>query len=122
MSDINLKDKPVALDIRKGMHQFGDDARAYISILRSYSVNTKPLLDTMEKVCRDTLTDYLVAVHDVKDASERIFADEIANAADMLEQAAKDGDYFFVKEHNPPFVRMAKKLLEDLDRVLSETK
>jgi hypothetical protein len=116
-----MKAQACALDIKKGMEEFGGNAQIYISVLRSYSINTKPILDSMENVEEDSLADYAIIVQGVKGSSQNIFAYEIAVAAEQLEDAAKSGDFAFVQKHNPLFLLVARKLVEDLERVLSPT-
>jgi hypothetical protein len=107
------------LDINNGIDLFGGDEGMYLNILRSYAVNTRPLLDSMEGVSGGNLSDYAIKVHSVKGSSRNIVANEVGDFAEALEHASKKGDLDFVKTYNPAFLDLARKLLNDLDKMLS---
>jgi CheY-like chemotaxis protein len=111
--------KPAGLDIKKGIKRFGGDEELYLDVLRSYVLNTGPLLQSLEKLSGDNLPDYAVTVHGIKGASLGIFADMIGSSAEALENAAKAGDYEYVKTHNRTFIGAVRKLICDLEDMLS---
>jgi len=112
--------KIAGLDIKKGIERFGGDKETYINILRSYVVNTRPLLASITKISRDMLADYAIIVHGIKGSSYGIFMEMIGNSAENLEKAAKAGDYDYVFTHNPTFLDAAWKLIHDLENMLSD--
>jgi len=103
------------LDIAKGIEQFGGDEGVYLDVLRSFTVNTRRLLESMENVSADTLADYAITVHGIKGSSMGICANLIGGAAKKLEDASKAGDLGYVAAHNRPFLDAAWELVNDLD-------
>jgi CheY-like chemotaxis protein len=112
--------KFVGLDIDKGVERFGGNRATYYEVLRSYIANTRPLLDAMEQVGEDALHAYAITVHGIKGSSRGIFANMIGDSAELLERAAKIGDFAYVSAHTPTFVHATRKLIDDLDVLLSD--
>jgi len=108
------------LDLRKGIEKFNGDEEVYLRVLRSYTANTKKLLDSAENPTPDRLEEYAITVHGIKGASRGILADAVGDATEKLEYAAKEGDCDFVDSHNPAFLDSARKLIGDIERTLSE--
>jgi len=83
------------LDIKKGIKRFSGDIDAYLEVLCSYAKNTPPLLNASQEASknRDCLVDYKTIVHGIKGSSRAIFANEIADMAEALEEAANSGEY-----------------------------
>ena len=109
------------LNISEGINRFGGDEESYMNILRSYAVNTRPILVSLENAGKDDLGSYAITVHGLKGASRGIFADMIAASAEKLEYAAKTGDYAYVLTHNQTFLDAAGKLVKDLEDMFSRT-
>ena len=107
------------LDAVKGMERFSWDEDTYVNILRSYKSNTIPLLEKIKDVKKDELDSYAIVVHGIKGSSRGIGANEIGDLAEALEKAAKAGDIDYVTDGNKPFLKVAKKLIADLDGMLS---
>jgi CheY-like chemotaxis protein len=108
------------LDMDNGLKRFGDDKEAYLDILRSYSINTKPLLEAARVVSLDTLADYAITVHGIKGSSRGILAESVGAKAEALEHAAKAGNFDFVRVNNPEFIEEAGKLIADLENMLGK--
>ena len=106
------------LDIVKGIAHFENDTESYLQVLRSYAVNTRPLLDTIKRVNRDNLDDYVITIHGIKSSSLGICADTVGTAAEALEKAADGGDIEFLNENNPAFLRAAGMLISDIEDML----
>ena len=108
------------LDMDKAIAEFDGDEEIYYDILRSYVINTPPLLDHCEHVNMDSIADYGRIVHGIKGASRSICADEFANTAERLEKAAKDGDLEFITQYNPLFLDAANELLSGIEDMLEK--
>ena len=106
------------LSVNKGLQRFGGDKEVYLGVLRSYTVNTRPLLEKAKEMTRDNLADYAITLHGIKGSSFGIFADEAGKKAEALEKAAKAGDFEFISDKNPDFVEVVEKLLADLEIML----
>ena len=116
-----LKDIIVqGLDTQSGLRLFGHDEGNYISVLHSYAVNTRPLLERMnESLAADNLGNYAIAVHGVKGSSYGICAQEIGKAAESLEFAAKAGNSEAVKAGHDGFIKAAEAFIESLSAALA---
>ena len=112
--------KYTGLDVSKGIERFGSDKEVYFDVLRSYMVNTRPLLEGLKHVDESGLADYAIVVHGIKGSSRGILADMVGSAAENLEKAAKNGDYAYVAAHNETFLNAAWKLIFDLEDLLAE--
>jgi signal transduction histidine kinase/CheY-like chemotaxis protein len=106
------------VDLQRGLERFGNDEDAFLQVLRSYAVNTRPLLETIRGVTRENLADYAIATHGVKGSSRGICAEKVGDWAETLEKAAKAGDFDFVAVNNAAFLEAAEKLVGDLDALL----
>jgi len=110
----------VGLNSKNGIISFGGDEDTYLQVLRSFAVNTRSLLDSIENVGEDALADYAVVVHGIKGSARCICADMIGDFAETLEKVAKAGDFEYVAAHNRAFLDAAWKLIHDLDDMFRE--
>ncbi|MDR3279319.1 MAG: response regulator [Synergistaceae bacterium] len=105
------------VDIEAGIRRYGEEA-LYLQILRSYAANTPALIEKLRKPSEAALKEYAITVHGLKGSSLGICADEIARQAEVLERAAKSGDFEKVSAANAAFLEQAEALLSDLDSLL----
>ncbi|MDR1206009.1 MAG: response regulator [Peptococcaceae bacterium] len=108
------------IDMEKCLGRFGGDMEILLQVLRSYAVNTGPLLDQVRDGADgpDQLAAYAVVTHGVKGSSRGICAEAVGDMAEALERAAKAGDTLFIQENNGRFIQGAEALLEDLREAL----
>jgi signal transduction histidine kinase/CheY-like chemotaxis protein/HPt (histidine-containing phosphotransfer) domain-containing protein len=112
------KMKYAGLNMTRGIERFGGDEDSFLDVLRSYVVNTRPLLETMKGVGEDGLEGYAITIHGIKGSSRGICAEMLADSAEALENAAHAGDYAYVATHNATFLAAAWKLITDLEEML----
>ncbi len=105
------------LDMVKGIERFGGE-KGFMQILRSFAMNTKALLDSMQGVNAGNLAAYATSVHGIKGSSRNIFALAVGGQAEVLEDAAKCGDLDTVLANNPAFHIAVRKLIEEIEAVL----
>jgi CheY-like chemotaxis protein len=105
------------LDAKKCLERFGDETTVW-QVLRSYAVNTAPLLGKVREVTEEALPEYAVVVHGIKGSSRGICAESVGNMAESLEYAASAGNMAFIKENNGSFIEAAEKLLDALRAAL----
>jgi CheY-like chemotaxis protein len=108
------------LDLTKGLERFGHALESFLAVLRSYAVNTRPLLEAARKVSRENLADYAVIVHGIKGSSLGIGADLAGGRAEALEKAAKDGDFGFVEANNAAFLETVEDLIGYLENLVRQ--
>jgi signal transduction histidine kinase/DNA-binding response OmpR family regulator/HPt (histidine-containing phosphotransfer) domain-containing protein len=116
----NLGGSLHGLDIERGLQLFGGDQETYLGILRTYTINTKPVLEAARKVNEGNLADYAIKIHGFKGSSRGICAEEVGAKAEALEHAAKAGDLDFVRDNNPELLETANKLISDLEAMLDK--
>ena len=103
------------LDIKRGVERFSGDWETYLEIVKSFSSNTKLILDDIRNVNKENLPDYAINVHGIKSSCRGISAETAGNQAEALEKAAKAGDIDFVMANNLPFLEDVIKLIEEID-------
>jgi CheY-like chemotaxis protein len=119
------QEKPTVLGERRvegvnlsaGVARYEEES-AYLQILRSFMVHTPELLEKMREVSKETLEEYAIIVHGLKGASYGICAEEIAGQAQILESAAKSGDFETVQAKNGVFMETVEVLLSALGDLL----
>ena len=120
--DWRALDNEIGLNAEKGIERFGGDENAYVDVLRSYVKNIPPLLETAQTVNKDHQAEYSVIVHGIKGASRGICAEKTAAMAEALELSSKGGDYEYVAAHNSSFIETARKLVSDIEIILTQIK
>jgi len=108
------------LNVNKGIERFGGDKEEYLEVLRSFAVNTRPLLDKLKDVSSENLAEYSIIVHGIKGAGRVIGANTVGAKAEDLEKAAGAGDFKFVNENNAEFLEDTLKLISELDDVIEK--
>jgi HPt (histidine-containing phosphotransfer) domain-containing protein len=117
-SKLSNKEIP-GLNITKGLHRYDDDEEVYLKILRSYSSSVRSMLSIIENFSEDKIGDYRIKVHGIKGTSFDVFAEQVGKEASALEDAAKAGNFKYIEENNPIFVENVRKLVYDIDTLLS---
>ncbi len=110
------------MDISKGLERFGGDKSTFLQLLKTFTANTRHLLEKMREVTENNLKDYAVHVHGVKSSCRGICAEEIGARAETLEEEAKAGGFDYVKNNNPAFIEDVIKLIENVENALSKYK
>jgi len=108
------------LKVDKGIQRFNGDKGAYLGVLRSYVINTPPLIKSLRGVNKEKLMDYETIVHGIKGSSRSIFAEEVGNIAEALENAAFTGDYDYIIENNENLAEKTKNLISSIEKMLEE--
>ncbi|MDR2728464.1 MAG: response regulator [Chitinispirillales bacterium] len=109
------------VDVDKGIEGFGGDEQVYFDVLRSFSSNTPALLEKIKTVTKEGLPYYATIAHGIKGASRGICAQTVGDKANIMEKAAKAGDYDFVIANNDSFLETICKLLSQINDALPHT-
>jgi CheY-like chemotaxis protein len=108
------------LNLKKGLERFSGDEETYLGIVKSYVLNTPPLLEQAHGYHeQNDLPNYAIIVHGLKSSSRSIGADTAGALAEALEHAAKAENFSFVAEKNGEFVRTVQTLIGHLSGLLS---
>jgi CheY-like chemotaxis protein len=109
------------LDQLRALERFSGDETVFIDVLRSYAASTRLILNNLTNyLTEENFEDYTIAVHGVKGSSYAIFAQEVGKMAEILEYAAKAGDFEAVKTGHFAFSTAAETLLNELDKALTK--
>jgi CheY-like chemotaxis protein len=106
------------IDIIRGLERYQSDL-TYLDILRSYADSMPNFLETLRDAAPDNLEIYAVTVHGIKGASYQICADEAGKQAEVLEFAAKAGDWERVEKNNGGLLETMETLLSALREFLT---
>ena len=116
---ISLMDNKIAgLDITCGLERYYGDIEAYLRVLNSYSLAVRDMLEYIKVVDTEKLADYKIKVHGIKGACYDVFADNLADNAKKLEDAAVSGDLEYISTHNSHLVESATELLDEIDSLI----
>ena len=108
------------INLEKGIRRFAGDENSFLQILHSYAVNTRPLLQNLKSVSRESLAQYAITIHGIKGASNSVCAEQLGVKAQALEKAAKEGNMEFISANNDAFMEEAEKLIDSLDNYIAE--
>jgi signal transduction histidine kinase/CheY-like chemotaxis protein/HPt (histidine-containing phosphotransfer) domain-containing protein len=108
------------LSIKQGLERFGGDEESYLGVLKSYALNTPPLLDQMRDCSEENLPSYAIVVHGIKSSSRSIGAGAVGVRAEKLEHAAKSGNFEFVSKENSDFLKTVQQLIDGLSDMLRD--
>jgi PAS domain S-box-containing protein len=103
------------VNTKKGLSFYGGDTDIYLPLLRSYASNTPGVLKKLKSVTKETLLEYVIAVHGLKGTSAGIGAETIREAALNLETISRAGDFEGVLTYND-------KLINDTEFIVANVK
>ena len=107
------------VDTRRALERFGGNNEIFVDVLRSYAVNTRPLLENLDEYLEaGNLEDYGIVVHGIKGSSYSIVAQSVGKLAEALEYAAKAGDIEKVRQCHGEFRAAAESLLAGIKTTL----
>jgi len=111
------------VSIDSGLESFAGNEEMYIKVLQSYTENTFPLLNIIQKHLESgNLADYAVTVHGIKGSSFGIGAMRAGLEAERLEHLAKSGRKEQVLSENGAFIEYLNNLLNSINDALATLK
>jgi CheY-like chemotaxis protein/HPt (histidine-containing phosphotransfer) domain-containing protein len=108
------------IDEKKGLSIYGDDLELYLTVLRSFAVNTPAVIERLRHLTEEGLRDYSIDAHGLKGSCGNIGAVKLREKAAHMEAAAKDENYKEVLAENESMVNEAEKLVKDINIWLDE--
>jgi len=108
------------LDVERSLERFGNNREAFMLIMRSFVSSTCSLLPLVKEVTQDSMAEYAITVHGIKGSSRSICADRVGDMAEALEKAAKTGDFDFIRDHNPDFIKTVDELIAYIDALIDD--
>jgi CheY-like chemotaxis protein len=119
-----IKEKVKDIDVKKGLERFRGDMHTYLQVLKSFTSNTKLVLDTMKEVNESNFAQraaqYAIDVHGVKSSCRGICAEALGNRAEALEKKAKAGDLTAVTADNVSFIEDTLKMIANIEGVFKD--
>ena len=107
------------VDIKGSLKRFAGREETYLTVLRSYALNMRSLLNGIENdLALLKMKDYAIAVHGIKGASYSIGASQAGLEAERLEKLAKAGDIKNLLAENRVFAGHMTILLGTIDEAL----
>jgi len=103
------------VETEKGLSLYGGDKKIYLELLRSYVSNTPGNLNKIRTVSKESLPDYVIAVHGLKGTSAGIGAESIRKAALDLENLAR-------AENLEAVLSLNGKLINDTEIIVNNVK
>ncbi|MCL2198136.1 MAG: response regulator [Defluviitaleaceae bacterium] len=107
-----------SININRGVQKFGDIG-IYLDVLRMFAQNVPQILQKAELGITDDTSEYITSVHGIRGSCYGICADETANLANILENAAKNEKYDVIHALNSDFIENVNKLLADISKVIT---
>ena len=108
------------VDTEKGISLYGGDTKIYITLLRSYVSNTPGNLNKLRAVSKETLPEYVIAVHGLKGTSAGIGAETIREAALTLENLSRAEDLDNVLALNKRLINDTEVIVENVKKWLDQ--
>jgi CheY-like chemotaxis protein len=114
MKENKMKIELAGIDESKIMDLYDGDMEIFLPVLRSYLSAIPVSLEKIRSVSAETLANYKVIVHGIKNTSESIGALEARRMAAELEALAKAGDLSGVLAKNGALLRHVEDLLDNI--------
>jgi len=110
------------VDIMTGKTRYTE--KAYMEVLRSYSLHTPALLEQIKienfsSLSDEAIKEYTITVHGIKGASFGICADTAGKQAEALENAARSRDMKYIEMNNASFIEEVEKVFKGLNELFS---
>ncbi|GMO39374.1 MAG: hypothetical protein Ta2B_19090 [Termitinemataceae bacterium] len=112
-----LQENIDGIDLMSGLARFGEK-NIYFDILQSFVETTPNILKTMQVINGENIKTYAINVHGIKSSSRSIGAFLLGDKAEELELSAKAGKVEFTKIGNIQFLKLAEKLIADINAFL----
>ena len=107
------------LDMQEAVSRLGSE-EIFFAVLRSYAVNTPPLLERMRHMAEADLAELTIAAHGIKGSSYGVGAKNLGDMAKTLEHTAMRKDWPKVRKELPLLLAATEKLLRGIDALLHE--
>ena len=102
------------VDTERGISLYGGDTKIYLPLLRSYAVSTPKILEKLGAVTKETLSEYVIAVHGLKGTSANIGAEALREEAFNLEKISRAGDIEGVLSQNNKLIKDAEVIVANI--------
>ena len=104
----------------KAMSMVDGEIKLFISVLRSFCVNTPEILKKLENVTEDNLNEYSILVHGLKGACAGIGAEKLREKMYYLELKAKSGNISEILNKNENMIQDTLSLIDNINVKLKE--
>ncbi|MCL1832739.1 MAG: hypothetical protein FWG45_07535, partial [Oscillospiraceae bacterium] len=103
------------LDAAKALRSFGGGMDVFVASMRSFVTHTPKLLDELQRVTADTISESgVINAHGLKGSSSNIRAEHLRAAAASMEAAARAGNFAKFSNQLVPIIKTTKELITDI--------
>ena len=114
-------EKISGLDVARGLESTDGDAGLYEEMLKLQRDEIPGLADVLRELLeRDDFKEIGIHVHSLKSSLASIGAGNLSEAARKLEDAARDGDPIFIRDHLPVFIDRLEALGRELGGIFGQ--
>jgi CheY-like chemotaxis protein/anti-sigma regulatory factor (Ser/Thr protein kinase) len=107
--------------VRDGLHYCGDDLAFYREILLDYADSCETRITELNAALNSgDLKQYRTSVHALKSVSRTVGADDVAELAKMLEDAAKNEDAGTIAAHQDDLASMLRRRTDTVKKLLMQ--
>ncbi len=111
------------IDETLGIHYCADSEENYIEVMRVYLGEGEAKYEKLQKYYETRQLDkYLIATHTLKSTSRYIGAELLAKQAEKLEEAAREENRNYIRNHHDKAMEMYKAVLLDLQTYFASQK
>ena len=102
------------VDTKIGSELYSGMLGVYLPVLRSYADNMPAVINNLQNVTKESLSDYAISIHGLKGASAGIGAEGIRKRASELEMMANAGDLQGVIGLNDEFLFDVESIIDSI--------
>ena len=111
------------VDVEQGLARVRGKQDSYRKILDVFrKEGAQKIRDLEECILQDNIQLYTTYVHAIKSTSANIGANDISKASGMLEAAGHSGDWDYIRNNTPEFLKNLGVLIQNIESVLTDTK
>jgi CheY-like chemotaxis protein len=97
------------VDVDKGLRYIGGEKSNYIKALSVFCKDIDKRLDLFRNIAKENISNFQVQVHAIKSASANIGAINLSKEAQLLEDAAINGDLYTIRSRYSSFHKLLSK-------------
>ena len=112
--------KACDVKVEKGI-EICENEQVYMDVMEVFYESMDELDENLGRcLSNKALEDYTIYIHSLKSSARTIGADGLGERAQLLEDAAKNGDMRYVDDHHDDFIRDFRRLKGPISEVLSK--
>ena len=114
MAEINIP----GINEETGLELYGGDTDIYISVMKSFILNTPVSIRKLQDISQENLPNYAITIHGLKSVLATIAAEELSERARNLETLAKENNLPGIRALNADFISDTEILIDEIKKWL----